>query len=60
MDGKSRGIGSTRMPQGTVITDANDEKKNKKRKRKQAKDLRFETELEKLDGVSTRKQRKKE
>ncbi|CAO2837835.1 unnamed protein product [Amaranthus hypochondriacus] len=49
------------MPSKEIVgTDANDEKKKKKRKRKQADDLRFEGELEKLGAISKRKQRKKE
>ena len=49
------------MPSKEIVsTDANEEKKKKKRKRKQANDLRFEGELEKLGASSKRKQRKKE
>ncbi|XP_021748275.1 H/ACA ribonucleoprotein complex subunit 4-like [Chenopodium quinoa] len=65
VDGKSKGtkgekVKKSTVPQEKVSTDANEEKNKKKRKRKQANDLRFEAEMEKLDGVSTRKQRKKE
>ncbi|XP_021756221.1 H/ACA ribonucleoprotein complex subunit 4-like [Chenopodium quinoa] len=65
VDGKSKGtkgekVKKSTVPQEKVSNDANEEKNKKKRKRKQANDLRFEAEMEKLDGVSTRKQRKKE
>lgn len=36
-----------------------DDKKKKKRKRNEIKDLRFEQELAELDGRSKRKERKK-
>ncbi|XP_021738275.1 uncharacterized protein LOC110704772 [Chenopodium quinoa] len=65
VDGKSKGtkgekVKKSTVPQEKVSTDANEEKNKKKWKRKQANDLRFEAGMEKLDGVSTRKQRKKE
>ncbi|XP_021717860.1 uncharacterized protein LOC110685626 [Chenopodium quinoa] len=65
VDGKSKGTKGEKVKKSTVplekvSTDANEGKNKKKWKRKQANDLRFEAGMEKLDCVSTRKQRKKE
>lgn len=53
-------VNKTTVPQEIVSKEANEETVKKKRKKKQANDLRFEAELEKLGVVSKRKQRKKE
>ncbi|KAL2892358.1 Aspartate--tRNA(Asp/Asn) ligase [Bienertia sinuspersici] len=58
-ESRDKRVNTSTASQETVSSDTSEEKK-KKRKRKQANDLRFEAELEKLGGVSKRKQRKKE
>ncbi|KAL0896350.1 hypothetical protein Bca101_080311 [Brassica carinata] len=61
-EGKSEGYSTSSDHENDgedIVLNKGDEKKKKKRKRSEIKDLRFEQELAELDGRSKRKERKK-